>query len=76
MPEKQVPFRAATAFNENGGYVNPVHVVEDARTGEVFTVHEKKGSVREADENDGRTTGKKYEFDELSFLYRNFMKKK
>ena len=64
------------AFNEDGGYVNPVHVIEDKRTGELFTVHEEKGLVREAAETNGRAVGKRYEIDELTFLYRDFRKKR
>ncbi len=77
MPEEQVPFREAMAFNEGGrGYVNPVYVVEDAKTGKLFTVHEEKGPVRVVSEDAGKPAGKKYEINELDLLYHDFHKRK
>ena len=61
------------AFNEGGGYVNPMHVIEDARTGELFTVHEDKAPVREVKEGEHKA-GKVYGFNDFEFEYMNFHK--
>jgi len=51
-------------------------VVEDKKTGELFTVHEEKDPVTAADEDAGRTAGKKYEINEFEFMYHDFHRKK
>ena len=73
MPEEEVPFQEAMALDKLGGYVNPVHVVEDKKTGELFTVKEDKAPIREVKEGE-RKAGKIYEFNDFEFEYMNFHK--
>ena len=73
MPEEEVPFQEAMALDEKGGYVNPVHVVEDKKTGELFTVKEDKAPIREVKEG-GQKAGKIYDFNDFEFDYMNFQK--
>ena len=54
--------------------MNPVHVAEDRRSGELFTVHEEKTPVREADETSEGKIKKKYEINGVEFAYMNFHK--
>ena len=70
MPEEEVPFREAMALNEEGGYENPVHVAEDRRTGEQFTIHEDKAPIREY--AGGKVRGRKFDVDEGRILYQNY----
>ena len=55
-----------------GGYVNPVHVVED-RNGEVYTIRDDKAPIRE---DKGEGGGKRFDIDHMEFMYLNFHKNK
>ena len=70
MPEEEVPFKEAMALNEEGGYENPVHVAEDRKTGEQFTIHEDKAPIREY--TGGKVRGRKFDIDEGKLLYQNY----
>jgi len=73
MPEEEVPFNEAMKWNAEGGYVNPVHVAEDPRSGEQFTIKEDKAPIREV-VGDG-TNRKTFDLDVKKLMYQDYRKK-
>lgn len=70
MPEEEVPFQEAMLLASEGGYVNPAHVVEDQRTGELFTIREDQAPVRK--DTGRKAGGKVYDVNDRMLMYQNF----